>query len=373
MRRASDGPRRPTLGACLSTAASGVRLPHLPDPRELVERGVERAAGEHAGRADHAAQGDRLVGRQLLHGVVGAEVVRDRVEAAAVDDARAGFARTVVILQPHAVDELRLAGQVDVVGAGARTGGDQRLPELLVGTHGRDDDPGPGGDRGQRHRAIHFHDPKLAAIGPDELVKSTAEDVLTIIKKDKDSAGDLAFTSSGGGGFSGQTLKFHEPKPRDITEDDWVVRNGAVIATLGRNTSAALVAIAAWALMVERLVAGLRDAANLAWKLAWVVKDQAAPGILAAALLVAGAGVVLTSRADADARRGRRVASQARLPSTWTSTPPLLPGWHRWPAAPRTASCRPPPPSASTSIRSSIACAGTLTFVPHSFSCKPPA
>lgn len=31
----------------------------------------------------------------------------------------------------------------------------------------------------------------------------------------------------------------------------------------------------------QGLVAGLRDAANLAWKLAWVVKGQAAPGILA--------------------------------------------------------------------------------------------
>jgi hypothetical protein len=38
-----------------------------------------------------------------------------------------------------------------------------------------------------------------------------------IIKKDKDSPGDLSFGTQGGGGFSGQALKIHEPKPREIT------------------------------------------------------------------------------------------------------------------------------------------------------------
>jgi hypothetical protein len=38
-----------------------------------------------------------------------------------------------------------------------------------------------------------------------------------IFKKDKDSNGDLNFNTSGGGGFSGQALKMHEPKPRYIT------------------------------------------------------------------------------------------------------------------------------------------------------------
>jgi hypothetical protein len=38
-----------------------------------------------------------------------------------------------------------------------------------------------------------------------------------IFKKDKDSGGDLNFNTSGGGGFSGQGLKIHEPKPRHIT------------------------------------------------------------------------------------------------------------------------------------------------------------
>ncbi len=38
-----------------------------------------------------------------------------------------------------------------------------------------------------------------------------------MFKKDKDSTGDLNFSTSGGGGFGGQALKIHEPKPRDIT------------------------------------------------------------------------------------------------------------------------------------------------------------
>jgi CotH kinase protein/Lamin Tail Domain/Chitobiase/beta-hexosaminidase C-terminal domain/Fn3 associated len=64
-------------------------------------------------------------------------------------------------------------------------------------------------------------------------------------KKDKDSTGDLNFSTSGGNGFPGQALKIHEPKPRDITTaqlnwlrnylnafeqsiyaDDWLTRTG---------------------------------------------------------------------------------------------------------------------------------------------------
>ena len=37
-----------------------------------------------------------------------------------------------------------------------------------------------------------------------------------IIKKDKDSPGDLSLTTSGGGGFGGQALKYHEPKPVEL-------------------------------------------------------------------------------------------------------------------------------------------------------------
>jgi len=45
-----------------------------------------------------------------------------------------------------------------------------------------------------------------------------------IVKKDKSSAGDRTFTTSGGAGFSGQELRFHEPKPREITvaQQQWI-------------------------------------------------------------------------------------------------------------------------------------------------------
>lgn len=38
-----------------------------------------------------------------------------------------------------------------------------------------------------------------------------------IVKKDKDSPGDRNFSTAGGGGFSSQLLKIHEPKPREVT------------------------------------------------------------------------------------------------------------------------------------------------------------
>lgn len=45
-----------------------------------------------------------------------------------------------------------------------------------------------------------------------------------IIKKDKDSPGDRNLSTLGGGGFGGQALKYHEPKPREISRDQqtWI-------------------------------------------------------------------------------------------------------------------------------------------------------
>lgn len=45
-----------------------------------------------------------------------------------------------------------------------------------------------------------------------------------IIKKDKDSPGDYNFSTQGGGGFSPQALKLHEPKPREATlpQKTWI-------------------------------------------------------------------------------------------------------------------------------------------------------
>ena len=58
--------------------------------------------------------------------------------------------RLGVVLDPHPVDELRLAGEVDVVGPGRGAGGDQRLAVEGVGADGGDDDPGRLGDLAHR-------------------------------------------------------------------------------------------------------------------------------------------------------------------------------------------------------------------------------
>ena len=78
--------------------------------------------------------------------------MRDRVEAAGVHDPGAGRRGGLVVGDVHPVDELGLAGEVDVVGAGRGAGGDQRLAELQVGPDGRDHDPGPRGHLGERGR-----------------------------------------------------------------------------------------------------------------------------------------------------------------------------------------------------------------------------
>jgi hypothetical protein len=58
-------------------------------------------------------------------------------------------------------------------------------------------------------------------------VTHTNEPAITggyIIKKDKDSVGDTSFTTPGGGGHSGHVLKFHDPKPSEITsaQSNWI-------------------------------------------------------------------------------------------------------------------------------------------------------
>ena len=81
--------------------------------------------------------------------------MRDRVEAAGVHDPGAGALRGLVVRDVHPVDELRLTGEVDVVGAGLGAGGDERLAVREVGADGRDHDPGAAGDVGQRGRVGH--------------------------------------------------------------------------------------------------------------------------------------------------------------------------------------------------------------------------
>src|SRR5688572_966420 len=74
---------------------------------------------------------------QLVLQVQRAEVARDRVEAAAVHDARAGALGIAMIAIDRAADERRLAGEIAVVRAGARARVDERLAVERVRTDGR--------------------------------------------------------------------------------------------------------------------------------------------------------------------------------------------------------------------------------------------
>ena len=94
---------------------------------------------------------DRDVLGQLLHG----EVARRGRAGSSRSRRRGRCARRCATAcswcaQVHPVDELGLAGEVDVVGAGGGAGRDQRLAVLQVGAHGRDHDAGALGDVAQR-------------------------------------------------------------------------------------------------------------------------------------------------------------------------------------------------------------------------------
>ena len=85
------------------------------------------------------------------------------------------------------------------------------------------------------------------------------------------------------------------------------------IATIGRNTSAALIAMAAWALVVERIVAGLRPqlarfmiGENVATVIPWsqlTSVDFERPPIVALAALLAYLAAVVAVAAASFARR----------------------------------------------------------------------
>ena len=70
-----------------------------------------------------------------------------------------------MVAQVGAVDELRLAGQVDVVGAGGRAGRDQRVAVLEVGTNGSDHHAAPLGQRAQRRFVVAVDDDQLEVRG----------------------------------------------------------------------------------------------------------------------------------------------------------------------------------------------------------------
>jgi hypothetical protein len=67
-----------------------------------------------------------------------------------VDEASAGAFRFSMVVDPHPVDELGLAGEVHVVGPGGGAGGDDRPAVEGVGADGGDHEPGRLGDPRQR-------------------------------------------------------------------------------------------------------------------------------------------------------------------------------------------------------------------------------
>ncbi|RME91515.1 MAG: hypothetical protein D6766_11795, partial [Verrucomicrobia bacterium] len=70
---------------------------------------------------------------------------------------------------------------------------------------------------------IDRHRVDLARLGPDT-VEEPAISGGYIFKKDKDSPGDRNFSTRGGAGFGAQRLKFHDPKPDEITpaQQQWL-------------------------------------------------------------------------------------------------------------------------------------------------------
>ena len=113
------------------------------DDIEQARHGAARGAAPHL--LDPQAHAlERLT--VALHGLplqhLDAEIGRDRIETAAVHDARTARAGCGLMTQDHAPDPLHLAGEVAVVGAGRGAGGDQRLAVQRIGAHGRDHDAG---------------------------------------------------------------------------------------------------------------------------------------------------------------------------------------------------------------------------------------
>src|ERR1700710_2077979 len=134
----------------LATAALLGGPDRLPGAGEAVDRRVVGAAGEAGVGADVAVDLQRHALRQLLDRERGAEVVGERGETAGVDAGSAGAPPRGGMLEPHPVDELGLAGEVDVVAAGRGAGGDERAAVEGVGTDGGDHDPGRLGDLRER-------------------------------------------------------------------------------------------------------------------------------------------------------------------------------------------------------------------------------
>jgi len=85
---------------------------------------------------------DRHALWKVLDVEVGAEVVWHRIEARRVDDPGSAGGGDVAVLHEHGVDELLLAGEVEIIGARFCTGLHECLAVLQVGADSRDQYPG---------------------------------------------------------------------------------------------------------------------------------------------------------------------------------------------------------------------------------------
>ncbi len=120
-----------------------------------VDRRMEGAPGERAAGPDEALDPQRDILGQLQDREQCAQVVRNRVKPAGVNEPRSAALGFGVIAEPHAIHELGLAGQIDVVSTGRRAGGDDRLSICDVGADRGDHDlgrcrPSPAAPRGRR-------------------------------------------------------------------------------------------------------------------------------------------------------------------------------------------------------------------------------
>ena len=113
---------------------------------------------------------DQLLAPALARGLGGeqhAEVGRQRLEPADLDDLDAGLRRALVEGVDRPSHERDLAGQVDVVGAVLDAGFDHRRAVEGVGADQVEDDPGPCGHRRQRGG--------VADVGQDRLRRRAAD------------------------------------------------------------------------------------------------------------------------------------------------------------------------------------------------------
>ena len=126
------------------------------------------SATRHIHRQRHiAANPQGHIRRALQHGIQHAQIMRNGIEAAAIDDLGARVAGHRVVALQAQLDKFRLAGQVQIMRAGLGAGFNQRLAVVNVRPHRRDHRPGRRRHGGQRFRIVHIglHQPQRVAGG----------------------------------------------------------------------------------------------------------------------------------------------------------------------------------------------------------------